>query len=213
MQLLAKRLEEISSMRTSEQITAEIERNSVYHLLGWHRPQRYWKTYGNKRWLRMFIILYLPVQGKALCIPLALLCRSLLHDLQLFLAPLGTREVLELLESPPKEKQISTNISVCLLLRLVCELAIELSPGRGLLCCSIFISLEHDQAEYCRNELHRLLDLYAHLVTFAYVRRVMCDGSHPEVALNLTSEVQDNLGALLEDEPGLADFFQKLRRR
>jgi len=60
-------------MRTSEQITAEIEAKfGLFHpFFPGYRPQRYWKTYGNKRWLRMFIILYLPVQGKALCIPLA----------------------------------------------------------------------------------------------------------------------------------------------
>ncbi len=138
------------------------------------------------------------------------------------LRPLGmkAREVLELLESPPPTE---TNINEHLrrlaaqpdLLKVWPESNSPLEES--LLHCSIFIALEQDSSEDCRQELRRILGSvnYQHLVAFiAYVKTCLVwMEAHPEVAYEADKRVQDHLGALLEEEPCLADFFRNYRER
>jgi len=100
-----------------------------------------------------------PCSRKTLCLP-RLLCRSL-HDLPVPCAPRdeGTRG-LELLESPPKETDIDKHLSVLALTPgMLTSLPSNSALEESTLLFNIYL-LEHDQAEYCRNELHRLLDLF-----------------------------------------------------
>jgi len=54
---------------------------------------------------------------------------------------------------------------------------------------------------------------YQHLVAFiAYVKTCLVwMEAHPEIAYEGDKRVQNHLGALLEDEPCLADFFRNYR--
>jgi len=70
------------------------------------------------------------------------------------------REVLELLESPPRETDIDKHLSACSYAWYANELAIELSPGReSTLLFNIYL-LEHDQAEYCAMSCIGFWDVY-----------------------------------------------------
>jgi len=112
--------------------------------------------------------------------------------------------VLELLESPPKETDIDKHLSVLALTPGMLSLPSN-SALEEVLCCSIF--LWNTTRRNCRNELHRLLGSYAHLVTFiAYVKTCHVWMEAHRKSYESDKRVQDNLGALLEDEPGLADF-------
>ena len=137
------------------------------------------------------------------------------------LRPLGlkAREVLELLEAPPPAE---TDIDEHLLLLAAQSDLLTVWPESNskleasLLYCSIFIALR-DSSEYCRQKLHRILGSvnYNHLVTFiAYVKTChLWIEAHPTVAYEADRRVQENLGALLEEEPDLADFFRNYRER
>ena len=149
-------------------------------------------------------------------VPYCMICHSCT------LRPLGLKaqQVLELLEAAPP---IETDVD-----KYLKRLAVQpnrlsdwsdLSPAleESLLHCSIFIALEYERAESCRNQLRQFLgaDNYQHLVTFiAYVRT--CHAwmeSHPEVAYEADQRVLNNLSSLLEEEPGLARFFSNYRER
>jgi len=127
------------------------------------------------------------------------------------------REVLELLDSPPL-----TELEIDEHLRAIANYPEELRmlPGldaaieESLLHCAIFIALEREQAEYCRSELRRLLGPvnYQFIVSLiAYIKT--CHTwmeAYPEVAYQyeIDKRSQDYLSASLEEEPGLAEFFQ-----
>ncbi len=147
-------------------------------------------------------------------VPYCMICHSCT------LRPLGLKaqEVLELLEAPPP---VETDIEEHLR-KLAAEpnrLAVWSNPilEESLLSCSIFIALERDKTDHCRNQLRRLLGAanYQHLVAFiAYVKAChVWMEAHPEVAYEADKRVQDNLSALLEEEPELANFFRNYRER
>lgn len=147
-------------------------------------------------------------------VPYCMICHSCT------LRPLGlkAREVLDLLEAPPP---VETDIDEHLrkLAAQPDHMAVWTNPilEESLLYCSIFIALERDKSEHCRSELRRLLGAanYQHLVAFiAYVKAChVWMEAHPEVAYEADKRVQDNLGALLEEEPELANFFHNYRDR
>ncbi|HEY9636877.1 MAG TPA: PAS domain-containing sensor histidine kinase [Coleofasciculaceae cyanobacterium] len=135
------------------------------------------------------------------------------------LRPLGVKaqEVLELLESPPPtEIEIDEHLGRLTAYPGAVIVMSELDAAleESLLYCAIFIALEREQAEYCRNELRRFLGAgnYQLLVSLiAYVRT--CHAwmeAHPEIAYRYEADkrVQDYLGASLEEEPSLVDFFR-----
>ncbi|HEY9740793.1 MAG TPA: GAF domain-containing protein [Coleofasciculaceae cyanobacterium] len=149
-------------------------------------------------------------------VPYCMIC----HSCTLRSLGLKAREVLELLESPsPLETDVAEHLR-----RLAAqpELLVFWPESNSileesLLYCSIFIALQQDRADHCRNELRRLLGLvnYQHLVAFiAYVKTChVWIEAHPEIAYEADKRVQDNLGALLEDEPKLANFLGNYRQR
>lgn len=151
-------------------------------------------------------------------VPYSLICHSCcLHSL-------GLRgwEVLELLTLPcPTKTEINEHLSLLAAHsnQLVVLSELNASLEESLLYCSIFVCLQTEPAEYCRNELRRLLGAvnYQHLIAFiAYVKtcHVWLE-AHPEVSCEADKRVIDNLDILIEKEPGLADIFgsyvQKVR--
>jgi hypothetical protein len=219
-------------VRTSEQIKAQIEEKFGFFppffspALG--SPQvleNLWQqtlsAYVSNPLLPLFKEKLSAYLSRYCSVPYCMVCHSS------SLRPLGVkaREVLELLDSPPPtEAEIDEHLKVLAAqpggLTVLPESNSALEES--LLYCSIFIALEREEAEYCRSELRRLLGPvnYQHLVSFiAYVRT--CHAwmeAHPEVAYEYEADkrAQEHLGALLEDEPGLADFFrnysEKVRR-
>ena len=149
-------------------------------------------------------------------IPYCMICHSC------SLRPLGVQaqEILALLEAPPPtELEIDEHIS---LLSAQPDLLSGLSRGdakveTALLSCSIFIFLNSGSADFCRQELRRLLGLetYQHLITFiAYVKTChFWMEAHPEVTYTTDQRVLGHLTALLEEAPSLADFFEHYRER
>ena len=214
-------------MRTSEQIKAEITENFGF-VPPFFSPaeqapevlENLWQqtlaAYVNNPLPALFKEKLSAYLSRYCAIPYCMVCHSCT------LRPLGmkAREVLELLESPPPTE---TNIDEHLI-RLATQLDLlkvwpeSNSPlEESLLYCSIFIALEQDSSEDCRNELRRILGPvnYQHLVAFiAYVKTCLVwMEAHPEVAYEADKRVIDHLGALLEDEPALADFFRHYRVR
>ena len=208
-------------MRTSEQITAEIEANfgfvPPFFSPALQTPavldnlwQQTLSAYVNNPLSLLFKEKLSAYLSRYCAVPYCMICHSC------NLRPLGMKaqEVLELLESPlPKETDIDEHLR-----RLAAQPnGLKVWPEsnslleESLLYCSIFIATEHDSSEDCRQELRRILEpsTYAHLVTFiAYVK--MCHvwmEAHPEVVYAADKRVKDNLDALLEEEPGFTDFF------
>jgi two-component system, cell cycle sensor histidine kinase and response regulator CckA len=149
-------------------------------------------------------------------VPYCMICHSCT------LRPLGlaAREVLALLEAPPPAaSELDEHLSR---LDTYPHWFLDwssLTPAieESLLQVSIFMALDSEQAGSCRTVLQQFLGLanYKHLVAFiAYVKACHTWMEfHPEVAYEADRRVQDNLGALLEDEPGLADFFNNYREK
>ena len=142
------------------------------------------------------------------------------HSCSLRALGLKAREVLELLESPPPtETDIDKHLRVLAQapdgLAVLSEFNAALEES--LLYCSIFIALEQEQAEYCRSQLRRLLGVvnYQHLVMFvAYVKTChIWIEAQPEIAYEADKRAIDHLDALIDDEPGLADFFHNYVER
>ena len=212
-------------MRTSEQIKAEIEAKLSFFppFFGSaeQNPQvleNLWQqtlmAYVNNPLSPLFKEKLSAYLSRYCAVPYCMICHSCsLHSLGM-----QAREVLDLLESPPPtEIDIDEHLSVVEdAPGMVKVLPLNSALEESLLYCSIFISLEHEQAEYCRTELRRLLEpsIYAHLVTLvAYIKTChVWMEAHPEVACEADKRVQEHLGALLE-EPGLADFFQNYVER
>lgn len=142
-------------------------------------------------------------------VPYCMICHSCsLHSLGM-----KAEEVLALLELPLLEEiEIDKHLHILAQAPDELILTLDLNPAleESLLYCAIFISKQKDSA-YCRSELRRLLGTinYQHLVSFiAYVKTChVWMEAHPEVVLEADQRVIDHLDALLEQEPGLADFF------
>ncbi|MBV8885444.1 MAG: PAS domain S-box protein, partial [Chroococcidiopsidaceae cyanobacterium CP_BM_RX_35] len=207
------------AMRTSEQIRAEIEDK-----LGFFPPffapaqqnpsilENLWQQTvhadGNNPLPSLFKEKLAAYLSRYCNVPYSIVC----HSCCLYSLGMNAQEVLELLKSPPP---IETDIDAYLR-------TLALTPGiltallanpvveESLLCCAIFIFLEQDQADYCRNELRRILGSidYQHLVTFiAYIKTChIWIEANPDMDYAADKRIQENLAALLE-EPDLADFF------
>jgi len=124
-------------MRTRANYGEKSQRKSVlFHpSLARYRPQRYWKTYGNRRFLHVYPLS--PCLGKALCIPLALLCCfycMICHSCSLRTLGMKARSVGTAIASPI-ETDIDKHLSACSYAWYADELAIE--PLKSLLSCSI----------------------------------------------------------------------------
>jgi diguanylate cyclase (GGDEF)-like protein len=217
-------------MRTSEEIRAEIQKT-----FGFFPPffepaeqniqvlENLWQqtlsAYVNNPLSPLFKEKLSAYLSRYCAVPYCMIC----HSCSLHTLGVKARKVLELLESPPPiEKDIDGHLYV--LARAAGNLIflsdLDTALEESLLYCSIFIFLEQEQAQYCRAELRRLLGSvnYQHLVTFvAYVRTChVWMEAHPEVAYEADKRVIESLRDLLEEEPGLADFFSnymdKVRR-
>lgn len=213
-------------MRTSEQIKNEIEEK-----FGFFPPffspaaqtplvlENLWQQTINayvdnplpilfKEKLSAYLSRYCPV-------PYSMICHSCsLHDLGM-----KAREVLELVESPPPT-QADVDEYLSILSRVpsgLWDLPSNSVLQESLLYCSIFIALEKAEAEYCRTELRQFLGAmnFQHLVMLiSYLKTChVWMESHPEVAYETDKRVINNLSVLIEDEPGLADFFDNYVER
>ena len=209
------------TMRTSEQIKAEIEKKfgffPPFFSPAEQNPQvleNLWQqtlsAYVNSPPSALFKEKLSAYLSRYCAVPYCMICHSCC------LRPLGMKaqEVLDLLESPPPtENDVGKYLSVLARTPNMLTTWPESNSAleESLLYCSIFISLEHDKAESCRQEMRRILgpNTYAHLIAFvAYIKTChVWMEAHPEVAYEADKRVQDNLGALVKDEPALADFF------
>ncbi|MBF2064166.1 MAG: response regulator [Calothrix sp. C42_A2020_038] len=147
-------------------------------------------------------------------VPYCMVC----HSCALRSLGMSARQVLELLEAPiPTITDVEEHLNT---LRAQSVPIVWSEPNsqleESLLYCSIFIALP-DSAEYYRQELRRILGSvnYQHLIAFiAYVKTChVWMEAHPEVAYEADKRVIDHLGALLEKEPNLVDFFRNYRER
>ncbi|MBD2103081.1 ATP-binding protein [Leptolyngbya sp. FACHB-261] len=214
-------------MRTSEQIQAEIKARSgfvpPFFEPAFQNPEvleNLWQqtlfAYLNNPLPALFKEKLFAYLSRYCTVPYCVVCHSCV------LRPLSMKaqEVLALLEAPPPtETDIEQHLQV-----LECKSDIlSLWPAANseleasLLACAIWIWLEREEAERCRRELGRLLGSlnYQHLVVFiTYVK--MCHGwveAHPQLVYEADQRVKDHLGALVADEPGLAEFFAHYQER
>ncbi|MBD1821563.1 response regulator [Cyanobacteria bacterium FACHB-DQ100] len=149
-------------------------------------------------------------------VPYCMICHSCT------LRPLGlsAREVLALLASPPPVlAALDEHLKKLAAQPRLLEDWSNLTPlaEASLLQVAIFIALESEQAKTYRDTLQQFLGVvnYKHLLAFiAYVKA--CHAwmeLHPEVVYEADRRVQNNLNALLEEEPSLADFFGNYQER
>jgi PAS domain S-box-containing protein len=212
--------------RTSEQIKAEIELKfgfvPPFFVPALKTPQvleNLWQqtlsAYVNNPLPTLFKEKLSAYLSRFCAVPYCMICHSC------SLRPLGMRakEVLELLEATvPNSTDIEKHFS-----KLAGES--DFSIGcleqnsqfeESLLYCSIYIALP-DCSDHYRLRLRRVLGSvnYQHLVAFiAYIKTChVWMEAHPEVAYEADKRVIDNFGALIEDEPSLADFFRNYRER
>ncbi|HEY9833281.1 MAG TPA: PAS domain S-box protein [Stenomitos sp.] len=214
-------------MRTSEQIKAEIEEKlgffppffspalqtpQVLENL-WHQTMN---AYLNNPLPDLFKERLSAYLSRFCVIPYCMIC----HSCSLYFLGVQAQEVLELLESPlPTPIDIDEHLS--LLARQLKGLTLwpedNSTLEKSLLYCSIFIAQERDQAEHCRRELRRLLGCvnYQHLVTFiAYVKTChMWMEAHPNVSYLADHRAIAHFDTLVQEEPGLADFFRNYWER
>ncbi|MBV9385516.1 MAG: GAF domain-containing protein, partial [Chroococcidiopsidaceae cyanobacterium CP_BM_ER_R8_30] len=207
-------------MRTSEQIKTEIENKFGYFPPFFAPAQQNLQVLENlwQQTLNADVNSRLPpLFREKLATYLSRYCNIsylvVFHSCCLYSLGIKAQEVLELLKSPPP---IETDIDAYLrTLALTPDIftALLTNPTveESLLYCSIFIFLEQDQADYCQNELRRILGSrdYQYLVTFiAYIKTChMWIEAYPDVNYEADKRIQENLTALLEEEPVLADFF------
>lgn len=209
-------------MRTSKQIKTEIQNNLGFFPPFFEAAQQNPQVLENLWQQTLSAYIYNPFPSvfkeklsaylSRYCnVPYCLVCHSCsLHHLGI-----NGSEVLNLLVSPPPSateihfhlnllKAHSGKLTVLSKLNSVIE--------ESLLRCAIFISREHNQAEFCRQELHNLLgnQNYEHLITLiAYIKTChLWMEAHPEVSYETDARSQTHLSSLLQEEPALADFFK-----
>lgn len=206
------------SIRTSEQITAEInvkfgfippffspaiENPQVLENL-WHQTL---SAYINNPLSAQFKEKLSAYLSRFCAVPYCLIC----HSCSMRSLGIKAQDILELLESPPPtETEIEHHLFVLATSGELTLVGATSAVEDSLLPCAIFVALEQEPADYCRSELRRILGVnYQYLITFiAYMK--MCHEwmvAHPEVAYEEDQRVQDNFNDLLADEPGLTDFF------
>ncbi|MDQ3234251.1 MAG: PAS domain S-box protein, partial [Pseudobdellovibrionaceae bacterium] len=85
-----------------------------------------------------------------------------------------------------------------------------------ILACCVAVFL-HQDSEHCMRQLRTLLgpDRYPYLVLFlGYIRTCLnWAEAHPELSFEADQRVQKHLGPLIQDEPGLRDFFANYQSR
>jgi PAS domain S-box-containing protein len=215
------------SIRTSEQIQAEIEKRFGFIPPFFNPAQQNPQVLENlwQQTLSAYVDNPLPPLFKEklsaylsrfCAVPYCMVC----HSCSLRSLGMKAKDVLELLELPlPSEDDINKHLNV--LIAQPGELTVwsesNFSLEESILSCAIFIALERDWSEPCRKELCRLLgsSYYQHLVTFiAYIKT--CHAwmeAHPQVAYQADQRVLDNLDALLDEEPNLSNFLSNYRER
>ena len=217
-------------MRTSQQITTEIEEKfgflPPFFSPALQTPQvleNLWQqtcsAYIDNPLPSLFKEKLSAYLSRFCAVPYCLVC----HSCSLRELGMQAREILTFLEAkPPSRQDIDADLHLLNahnhLLRVLSQLNSVLEES--LLNCSIFIALHADETDDCRYELRRLLgaENYQYLVTFiAYIKT--CHewmGAYPEVSYELDQRVQDHLNSLVDEEPGLANFFntywQKVKR-
>lgn len=147
-------------------------------------------------------------------VPYCMICHSC------SLRPLGmkARDVLQLLESPPPSAtDIEKHLNfLAAQTEAIASSTLNAALEQSLLYCSIYIFLEREEAQNIRKSLRRLLEpsTYQHLVSFvAYVKAChVWMENFPEVGYEADKRAIENLDALLEEEPGLVDFFRNYRQ-
>jgi len=148
-------------------------------------------------------------------VPYCIVCHSCA------LRPLGMTagDVLALLDTPLRTELEITG-ALTLLGAAGGPLAAWPDPGspleEALSSCAVFMFLHPDRAARCQSEARRLLGArYARLTEFlAYVKT--CHAwveAHPELAYEADRRAQEHLGALLQQDPRLAEFFRDYRAR
>ncbi|HEY9667827.1 MAG TPA: PAS domain S-box protein, partial [Coleofasciculaceae cyanobacterium] len=213
--------------RTNEQIQAEIENKFGFIPPFFSPAQRNPQVLENlwQQTLIAYVSNPLPLLFKEklsaylsrfCAVPYCMICHSC------SLVPLGmkAREVLELLESPlPTDSEIDRHLRLLATKSNGFDIFLEANSPleESLLYCCIFIAMERDRAQACRDELRRILGLenYQHLVSFiAYVKTChVWMEAHPEVSYEMDKRVIDHLSTLLDEEPGLTNFFQNYWER
>ncbi|MBW4489763.1 MAG: PAS domain S-box protein [Trichocoleus desertorum ATA4-8-CV12] len=149
-------------------------------------------------------------------VPYCLIC----HSCSLYQLGMQAQEILAFLElAPPNSQEINIHLdrlsAEADVVRILSQLNAALDES--LLCCAIFIALQTDQAEVCRQELRQLLgdENYHYLVTFiAYVKTSHeWMKAHPEVSYEADQRFQNNFSDLVEHEPRLVNFFNTYWQR
>lgn len=211
-------------MRTSEQIQAEIEEK-----FGFFPPffspalknpmvlENLWQqtisAYVGNPLSPLFKEKLSAYLSRYCIVPYCMICHSC------SLRPLGVKavEVLKLLEScPAQETDILQHLKMLAAYPggLRDTSSWDEAVEESLLKCSVSIFLQQEGAEYVRSHLHRILGSvnYQHLVAFlAYIKTChLWIEAHPKVAYSYTTDQRavENLAPLLDEAPGLADFFQ-----
>jgi PAS domain S-box-containing protein len=212
--------------RTCEQIKAEIEAEfgffPPFFEPAWQTPQvleNLWQqtltAYVNNPLPTLFKEKLSAYLSRFCAVPYCMICHSCT------LRPLGmsASEVLALLEaSVPAAEDIEEHLK---LLAAQSDILTNWpQPNsqfeQSLLYCSTLIAIQ-DASESCRQQLRQILGTvnYQHLAALiAYIKTChVWIETHPEVAYEADKRVQENLGALLEAEPQLAEFFLNYKQR
>lgn len=214
-------------MRTSEEITAEIEDKFGFFPPFFSPAQQNPQVLENLWQQTLIAYINNPLSAvfkEKLSAYLSRFCSvpycMISHSCTLRPLGLDANEVLALLDSPPPiEEEIEHHLAI---LANHPSLATDLPQPHSaleesLLICSIFIFLERDDADLYRTELRRLLgwDNYQHLAAFAaYVKTChVWMEANPEVSYQADKRVQDNFAPLVEQEPALAEFFRTYKEK
>lgn len=214
-------------MRTSEQIKAEIEDKfgffPTFFTPAQDNPQvleNLWQqtlaAYVGNPLSSLFKEKFSAYLSRYCAVPYCMVC----HSCSLLSLGVKALEVLKLLETPPPtETEIDEHLRVLTAhsdkLTAMQDWSAEVEES--ILNCSIFTFIAGNEAEYYRNELRLLLGStnYQHIVSFGcYVKTChVWMEAHPEVAYSYQADkrVINNLDALIEQAPGLADFFRDYR--
>jgi signal transduction histidine kinase len=216
-------------MRTSQQIKTEIEAKFGFFppfftpaLLVPQVLENLWQqtlsAYVNNPLPTLFKEKLSAYLSRFCAVPYCMICHSC------SLRPLGVKakEVLELLESPPpSETEIDRHLRKLTVHsdRLLYLSEWDSEIQQSILNCAVFIALEREEAEYCRQELIGLIgsvnyQLLISLIAYIKTCHTWME-AHPDVADNYEADQRaiDYLCASLSEEPGLANFFDRYKEK